>query len=355
MKNIKILDQEIGFNQPVYFIADIAANHDGSLERAKELIYLAAEAGADAAKFQNFQADTIVSDFGFKDLGEKFSHQSKWKKSVYDVYKEASLPLEWTAPLKETCANAGIHYFTAPYQIDLVDQLSPYVCAWKIGSGDITWLEHIEKIAENGKPVILATGAAEWSDVTRAVDSILARTKELVLMQCNTNYTGSRENLKFINLEVLKKFASHYPDVILGLSDHTPGHITVLGAVALGASVIEKHFTDDTSREGPDHAFSMNPDTWKEMVIATEDLRNSLGDQNKRVMPNEKETVILQRRAIRANNNIPSGSKLEKNMIICLRPCPIDGLAPFLETKILGRTIKRDIPAGDCIREVDLL
>src|ERR1051325_8485314 len=132
---------QVGLDLPTYFIADIAANHDGSLDRAKELIHLCARAGANAAKFQNFRAETIVSDYGFRALGGQLSHQSKWTKSVFDVYREAALPIEWTAELARACAAAGIDYFTAPYDLALLPKLAPYVCAWKVGSGDVTWLE----------------------------------------------------------------------------------------------------------------------------------------------------------------------------------------------------------------------
>jgi N-acetylneuraminate synthase len=355
MKSIQILDRKIGCDYPVYFIADIAANHDGDLERAKDLIYLAAEAGADAAKFQNFRAETIVSDFGFRALGDKFSHQANWENSVFDVYDAASLPLEWTPILNQTCIDAGIHYFTAPYEIEMVVELSDYVCAWKIGSGDITWLEHIKNIARLGKPVMLATGAAEWEDVERAAEAVLSETDDLVLMQCNTNYTGSRENFRFIGLNVLKEYTRAFPMVLLGLSDHTPGHTTVLGAVALGARVIEKHFTDDVARMGPDHTFSMDPVSWKDMVSATEDLDAALGDTKKRVMDNEQETVVLQRRAIRAGKMISAGEEICKEMLIYLRPCPTDGIPPFREELIIGKRANRDIAAGDCIRQGDVL
>ncbi len=119
-------------------------------------------------------------------------------------------------------------------------------------------------------------------------------------MQCNTNYTGSIENFNFIELNVLKTYRKEFKNIVLGLSDHTPGHTTVLGAVALGAKVIEKHFTDSNEREGPDHKFSMNPTSWKEMVLRTRELERALGNDDKLIMENEKETVVLQRRAIRA-------------------------------------------------------
>ena len=141
-------NKPIGESHPTYFIADIAANHDGDLERAKDLIYLAAERGANAAKFQHFSASTIVSDKGFKSLETGSSHQSSWSKSVFDVYDDASVDLGWTEVLKETCDKAGIAFFTSPYSEELLNHIDPYVTAHKIGSGDITWLEMVESIAK---------------------------------------------------------------------------------------------------------------------------------------------------------------------------------------------------------------
>lgn len=255
----------IGDGYPVYFVADLAANHDGKLERAYSLIDLAKEAGADAAKFQNFQAAKIVSRHGFEAL-PGMSHQAAWKKPVFEVYEDASIPQDWTQLLKRKCDEVGIEYFTSPYDFASVDHVDPYVRMYKIGSGDITWPGILEHVASKGKPVMLATGASTMEDVERAMEMLTAKTDKLVLMQCNTNYTASTENFRFINLNVLKKYAARWPDTILGLSDHTHGHATVLGAIALGARVIEKHFTDDNGRAGPDHEFAMNPRTWREIV-----------------------------------------------------------------------------------------
>lgn len=347
--------KKIGINNPTYFIADVAANHDGDLERAKALVYLAAESGADAAKFQHFAAETIVSDRGFKDLGTQKSHQAKWKKSVFEVYKDASLNVDWTPILKETCDKAGIDFFTSPYSFELVDAVDPYVSAYKIGSGDITWVEIIEYIAKKGKPVIIASGASTTDDVERAMSAALKFNSEVALMQCNTNYTGSIENMKYINLNVLKTFRAMYPDVILGLSDHTPKHATVLGAIALGARVIEKHFTDDTGREGPDHGFSMDPKSWKEMVDRSRELEAALGSGIKKVEENERETVILQRRSIRAKENLSQGTVLEVKHLEALRPYPADGLPPYRLAEIVGLRLQKDYKKGEHLKWTDLM
>ena len=353
-KQLKIGAKTIGRDEPTYFIADIAANHDGNLDRAISLIQLAAGAGADAAKFQHFTAETIVSDAGFKALGNASAHQAGWKKSVFEVYRDASVNLSWTPILKQACDSAGIAFFTSPYSLDLADEVDPYVPAYKIGSGDITWLEIIRHIAAKMKPVILATGASSMDDVIRAVDAALNVNSQFALLQCNTNYSASLENFRYIHLGVLRTYREIHPDLILGLSDHTPGHATVLGAVTLGARIIEKHFTDDTSRIGPDHAFSMDPASWTEMVNRTRELENSLGAGVKKVEENEKETSVLQRRAIRTVSNIDKGSILSRSALSVLRPCPVDGIPPYDIDKLVGRKLRRSLRAGDHIRWTDL-
>ncbi|HVP21148.1 MAG TPA: N-acetylneuraminate synthase family protein [Anaerolineaceae bacterium] len=344
---IRIGTHIIGLSHPTYFIADISANHDGSLERARLLIRLAKEAGADAAKFQNFRAPKIVSDYGFKSLGSQQSHQSGWKKTVFEVYQDASIPFEWTPYLKEECDEVGVDYFSSPYDFEATDMLDPYVPAYKIGSGEITWPEAIESMARKGKPVILATGASDIADVQRAVHAILKVNPELILLQCNTNYTGSLENMKYINLRVLETYKTMFPGLILGLSDHTPGHATVLGAVALGGRVVEKHFTDDRNRVGPDHPFSMTPDSWVEMVENTRRLEAALGSPDKVVEENEKQTVILQRRCLRAARSIKAGECISRDMIDVLRPAPQYAIMPYDLDKVIGRTARVDINAGN--------
>jgi sialic acid synthase SpsE len=347
MMKFNIGSRFIGEGEPTYFIADISANHDGKLERAIRLIHLAAEAGADAAKFQNFRAPNIVSSKGFETLGTKLSHQQKWKKSVVKVYQDATLPWEWTATLKDECDDAGIDYFSTPYDIETVDMLDPYVSLYKIGSGDITWLEMLEKVASKKKPVLLATGASTICDVQRAMDVLLPVNTQLCLMQCNTNYTAAFENFKYINLNVLNTYKIMYPDVVLGLSDHTIGHATVLGAIALGAKVIEKHITDDCHREGPDHPFSMTPETWKEMVDRARELELSLGSADKKIEGNEVDTVVAQRRCIRAKHDLPAGTVITRDDLEILRPALQNAIMPFDLNKVIGMRLHCDLYQGE--------
>lgn len=347
-------NREIGTNSPTYFIADIAANHDGDLGRAKDLIFTAAESGADAAKFQHFQAATIVSDFGFRSLGSQKSHQANWGKSVFEVYRDASVDLEWTSELATTCQRAGIDFFSTPYSLEVVDHLDPLVPAYKIGSGDITWFELIEKIAKRGKPYFIAAGASSLAEVVDAVDMAVSINSNCCLMQCNTNYTASLENFKYIHLRVLETFKTLFPDIVLGLSDHTPGHATVLGAITLGARVVEKHFTDDVKRDGPDHAFSMDPKTWRDMVDRSRELEHALGQGQKKVEENELETVVLQRRAVRCRKSKRQGDLISRSDFDVLRPCPLDALSPRSLSALDGKRLSRNIEEGDYLRVGDV-
>ncbi|MNC29399.1 N,N'-diacetyllegionaminic acid synthase [compost metagenome] len=210
-------------------------------------------------------------------------------------------------------------------------------------------------VSQKNKPVILATGASDMSDVERAVDSILTYNSQIALLQCNTNYTGSLENFKYVNLNVLRSYAIRYPQMVLGLSDHTPGHSTVLGAIALGARIIEKHFTDDNSRKGPDHPFSMNPQSWSEMVQRSRELEAAMGNGIKRIEKNESETSIIQRRCIRLNKNLEAGTVITKEDIEFLRPAPKGAVPPYEAELIIGKILKTSKIKGDALYEMDLV
>lgn len=343
---ITIADRKIGLNHPTYFIADIAANHDGDLARAKMLIQLAKEAGADAAKFQNFRAKKIVSDYGFRSLGGQLSHQASWKKSVVEVYDEAAVPFDWTPILKEECDKVGIHYFSSPYDQEAIEMLDPYVPAYKAGSGVISWPHGLVEMAKFGKPVLVATGASDIADVVRAMRMVMAHTDQLVLMQCNTNYTASDENYDHLHLNVLKTYATMFPNVVLGLSDHTHSPAPVVGAVALGARVIERHFTDSNDREGPDHKFALNPETWADMVTQVRTLERTLGSSDKFIAENEKDTYLVQRRCLRAARDIRAGETITADIVEALRPNVRGAVQAWELDNLLGKKARVDMPYG---------
>ena len=208
MPSFRVGNRPVGDDQPTYFIADIAANHDGELARALALIRLAADAGADAVKFQHFKAEKIVSDRGFRSLGTQQSHQARWNKSVFDVYQDASLPRHWNAELKKGAEDAGVHFFSAPYDLDAVAELEALgVPAYKLGSGDVTWPDIVRAMAQTGKPLFAATGASTMDDVRRLMELVRPFGLPVCLMQCNTNYTASVENFRHVHLNVLKTYA----------------------------------------------------------------------------------------------------------------------------------------------------
>jgi sialic acid synthase SpsE len=351
---IAINGREVSLGAPTYFVADVASNHDGDLERAKALIFAAKDAGADAVKFQHFKADKIVSDAGFRSLGGQLGHQSKWGKPVYDVYRQYECNREWNLALVEAAGQARIDFMTTPYDKEAVAMLDAHLHAYKIGSGDITWVEFVVHVARQGKPVMLATGASSMNDVERAVEAVLDVNRQCVLMQCNTNYTGSVENFRHVNLRVLQSYAIRWPNMILGLSDHTPGHATVLGAVALGARVVEKHFTDDNARAGPDHLFSMNPVTWRSMVERCRELEAALGNGTKRVEDNERDTIVLQRRCLRLRADKKAGDVLAADDLEPLRPAPAGALEPYRLSEVIGATLRTAKRAGEAIHQDDV-
>jgi len=354
IENFYIGKKKIGKNCPTYFIADIGANHDGNLDKALVLIKEAALAGADAAKFQHFSAETIVSDYGFRSLGDQISHQAKWKKSVFEVYKDASIPLDWTSKLKEECQKNKIEFLTSPYSIELVDFVDPYLEAFKIGSGDITWHEIIEYIASKGKPYIIATGASNEEDVNEVINLASKINNKICIMQCNTNYTACNKNFSYINLNYLVHLKKKFPNIILGLSDHTHGHATVLGAITLGAKIIEKHFTLANELDGPDHKFSMTPKSWKEMIERSKELELSLGDGKKKIEENEIDTVVLQRRSIRINKEIKKDYVIKRDDLNVLRPCPKNAIDPRDINKIIGKKINKNLIKDEILKWEDL-
>ena len=348
-KEIKIGKRTIGEEHPTYFIAEIGANFDGSLERAKEYARVAKECGADCAKIQTFKSKKIVSGKAFASMKLKGVHGT-WKKSVDKVFEEVEFPREWHKEWFEYCREIGITPSTAPYDyeaVDLVDSLD--IPFYKIGSGDITWLEMIEYIAKKGKPVMLATGASTLAEVDEAV-RVIEKTgnKDLVLMQCITNYPSKFESA---NINVLNTYRDAF-GAILGYSDHTPDDVVPLGAVAIGARVIEKHFTMDRTLKGPDHPHSIEPHEFKRMVERTRNLEKAMGTGKKEVVAEESETVIVQRRGLTAAKDIAKGATIKKGDVVELRPAL--GIYPKYKNVITGKKTAKALKAGDPIKWEDI-
>lgn len=340
-KEIKIGQKWIGEKYPTYFIAEIGANFDGSIEKAKRLIDAAKSAGADCAKFQTFSTPKIVSEGGFSRMQLKGVHGS-WGRTVSEVFKDAEFPVVWHKEIADYCRNVGIDFSTSPYfkeAVDLcIDLDVPFI---KIGSGDITWLEMLDYIARKGKPVMLATGDATMSEIDEAVRTIeAAGNKDLVLMQCITNYPSKIDSA---NVNVLKTYQSAF-DVLTGYSDHAPGHVVALASTVIGGRVIEKHFTLSKKDKGPDHPHSMEPDEFKFMVDSIREVERAMGSTRKEVVAEEGETVFVQRRCLYARNALRKGQVITENDIDVLRPAL--GIPPKFKSVVIGKTCKVDIEEG---------
>ncbi len=329
--------------ESVYVIAEVGSNHDNSLKRAKDLIQLAKECGADAAKFQSFTAKGLISRKGFE---SKSSFQSKWKKSVWDTYVAAEMPRQWHGELADYSKSQGIDFFTSPWDDEALDFLVKIRApAVKIGSGDIDNYDLLRKAGATKKPILLGTGASTMAEVESAVDSIKsAGNDKIVLMHCVVNYPS---DINQANIRALPTMELAF-GLPVGYSDHAPGDLVATSSVALGAVAIEKHFTDNKKREGPDHPHSMNPKEFTEMVSKIRTLERALGDGVKVPVKDEKETKILQRRSIFAVKPIKKGEKLTKNNTRLLRPAT--GIAPKYLEVVIGRTATHDISPFEAIR-----
>jgi len=341
LKEIKIGNRFIGNGHPTYIIAEIGANFDKNIDKAKRLIDAAKECGADCAKFQTFSTSKIVSEGGFSRMKLEGVHGS-WGRTVSEVFKDAEFPREWHKEISDYCKKVGIDFSTSPYDFEAVDLCMeldvPFI---KMGSGDITWLEMLTYIAKTGKPLMLATGDATMSEIDEAVRTIEATgNNQLVLMQCITNYPSKIDSA---NVNVLKTYQSAF-DILTGYSDHAPGPVVALASVVLGGCVIEKHFTLNKADKGPDHPHSMNPTDFKLMVDYVREVERAMGSTRKEVVAEEGETVFVQRRCLYAKNNLKLGQTITEADIDVLRPAL--GIAPKFKNIIIGKTCKINIEAG---------
>jgi sialic acid synthase SpsE len=341
-KEIMIGKRMVGHGHPSYIIAEIGANFDQSLSKAKELCDAAKEAGADCAKFQSFISEKIVSGKGFARMQLKGVHGS-WGRPVNEVFKDAEFPREWHAEVAAHCQKIGIDFSTSPYDFEAVDLCAelklPYI---KIGSGEITWLEMLEYVAKKGLPMILATGDATLSEIDEAIRTIESTgNKNLVLLQCITNYPSMIESA---NINVLKTYQNAF-DILTGYSDHSAGDVVILGSIALGGCVVEKHFTLNKKDKGPDHPHSMDVAEFTLMVNHIRQLETAMGSTRKFVVEEESETVYVQRRGLYAARDIKQGQVLTAEDITALRPAL--GILPKYKNVLIGKQAKTDIAANE--------
>lgn len=333
---VKIGDKLVGDGEPVFIVAEAGSNHNNKLDQAKQLIDVAASAGADAVKFQTFSAYKIVAKASPK---AGYMERVSEKESVYEIFKRLELPREWHGKLAKYASKNNIIFLSSPFDkeaVDLLDEIG--VPAFKVASGELTNLPLIKYMAEKGKPMIVSTGAATLKEVSEAVSTIKAAgNKQIVLLHCVMNYPAAEEDANLLAMNTLRRKFK----LPVGYSDHTLGMTAPLAAAALGANMIEKHFTLNRKLLGPDHFYSLEPDELKAMVEGIRGVEKLLGVPTKKPAKSEREIRKLARRSIFAKVDIPSGAIIEKEMLAILRP--EIGLEPKHIGTIVGKRAKRDI------------
>jgi pseudaminic acid synthase len=344
-RSIIIADRLIGLDQPPFIIAEMSGNHNQSLDRALEIVDAAAATGAHALKIQTYTADTMTLNLKEREF---FVHDQKslWKgRSLYDLYQEAHTPWDWHKAIFERAKSKRIICFSTPFDDSAVDFLEELnVPCYKIASLENTDLPLIRRVAKTGKPVIISTGLATTSELAESVQAAReAGCKDLILLKCTSSYPSTPESTNIRTIPHMRELFS----CETGLSDHTFGVGVSVASVALGATVIEKHFTLARSDGGVDSAFSLEPSEMKSLVVETERAWQSLG----KVMygPTDSEKASLQyRRSLYISQNLKRGTVLTRENVRAIRPG--FGLAPkYLET-VLGRTVLQDVIAGTALK-----
>lgn len=336
MTKIEIGNKLVGEGEPTFIIAEAGSNHDQKLEQAKKLIDVAASAGVDAIKFQIFQADTIVAKTSLK---AEYMERVSEKESTYDIFKRIELPRKWLAELAEYTSKRDLTFLCSAFDeegVDLLDTIG--VPAFKIASGDITNLPLIKYTAAKGKPMIISTGASTMGEIEEAVSAIKATGNEsITLLHCVSNYPTAIEDANLKCITTMKQ-ALKLP---IGYSDHTLGIFAPLAAVALGAVVIEKHFTLSKKLSGPDHFYALEPQELKAMVENIRTVEKLMGSPTKQPAKSELESRTLARRSVFAARNISAGESITKEMLAVLRPAI--GLQPKFIDAVIGKRAKKDI------------
>lgn len=329
------------FNQKLeekktFIIAEAGVNHNGSIELAKQLVDAAVDAGVDAVKFQTFKAEGVVTknatraSYQIRNTGDDETQQ--------EMLRRYELKYADFIELKEYCDKKGIIFLSTPHSIDAIDFLEDLVPAYKFGSGDLTNIPILEYSAKKGKPMILGTGMATMDEIKVALKAIHNQgNKDVVMLHCTSNYPCPLEE---VNLRAMQTMQQEL-DCLVGYSDHTLGIIVTVMAVAMGACVIEKHFTLDMNLPGPDHKASLEPNELKEMVNAIRSAEKALGSGLKIPTESEKETMKVARKSIIAKRDIQKGVKIDLDMLEIKRPGI--GIEPKYILKIIGKKTKREI------------
>ncbi len=332
-------------NKKVIIIAEAGVNHNGSYELAIKMVDEAKRAGADYVKFQTAKPELVISTFAPK--AEYQKETTGAAESQLEMCKAIHLPLTDYRPLKEYCDKVGIGFMSTPFDLVSIDVLEPLdMDYYKIPSGEITNLPYLRKIASKHRPVILSTGMCEVEEVEAALQVLErggVKRSDIIVLHCNTEYPTPMADVNLRAMDDLRRSLG----VEVGYSDHTKGIEVPIAAVALGATVIEKHFTLDKTMEGPDHKASLEPDELKAMVDAIRNIEQALGDGHKHVSPSERKNMDIARKSIVAARDIRKGEVLTEENITTKRPG--NGISPMRWDSVIGTTAIRDFGYDELI------
>ena len=343
-KEIRIGKTLVGTGHPTFIIAEMSANHAGSLDRALDIVHAAKRAGADAIKLQTYTAESITLKSSREDF--RIPGESPWDNfsTLWDLYSEAFTPWEWHKEIFQEARKIGIEVFSSPFDelaVDLLENLNAPV--YKIASPEITHIPLLERVGKTGKPVIISTGIAELQDIELALKTLrTSGTSEIVILKCTTAYPTPPEEA---NLRTIADIVNRF-NVLSGLSDHTMGTIASIASVALGASVIEKHFKLDDGKETVDSFFSLNEKEFSDLVRDVRWTEKALGVVNYNITESAKEN-LLGRRSIYVSDTINNGEKISTSNIKVVRPA--FGLHPVHYKNIIGRKVNKELKLGDRI------
>ena len=335
---MQINGRNIGDGNPSYIIAEMSANHAGSIQHAKEIIHAAKEAGADCLKIQTYTADTITMN-----CNNKYFHidNGTWEgENLYSLYEKAYTPWEWQAELYDTAKKVGLDFFSTPFDFTAVDFLEEIGMEfYKIASFELVDIPLIEYVASKGKPIIMSTGMGSLGEIEEAVNAIKKYNCPLALLKCSSAYPAIPDSMNLKTIPNMKELFN----VPVGLSDHSMGSIAAVTAVALGANVIEKHFCLSRAIENPDSSFSMEPKEFEEMVKNIRDAERAMGKVCYEVTESEMSNREF-RKSLFVAKDIKAGEKLTAENIRIIRPG--QGMKPKYYQEVLGKIALEDISAG---------
>jgi N,N'-diacetyllegionaminate synthase len=343
---MKIGNSEISLSSPVYIIAEIGVNHNGDKELAKKSIDAAVEAGADAVKFQTFKSEKLVSKFAVQ---AKYQIKNTEKEeSQLSMLKRLELTLEDYTELKDYCEQRNVEFLSTPFDLDSAIFLKDIgVHAFKIGSGDLTNIPFLKDIAKMNLPTIISTGMASISEIEEAVEVL--KEIDVAILHCTSVYPAPIDEVNLLAMVTIKNTFGE----IVGYSDHTLGEEVAVGAVVLGAKIIEKHFTLDRDLPGPDHKASLNPEQFKSLVKSIRNVERSLGDGFKRCTPSEVDTKDVARKSLVINKPLKAGDIITENDLEIKRPGT--GIPPKYYPLLIGKSVKKSIGEDEVLMWDDVL